>query len=357
MELTIIEPHGWKKSVMPSKALIRIGADPANDISLTSAQISPVHLQIQYSPDSPSRCTVMNLGNAVEVLHLNDSNEFPAYAIFQVGNGDEIVLDSYRIQFSLPFVAQTVTDSQSIKAFVSFPDATLRPGAATIGTLTLQNDGLQSACQFEVALEGFPVDCMQIDPVPVLFPGAKEEIQIRLFHHKFYPIAGPQELILTISAPSSYPGEHVVIRQGLYVAPLLKHSMDIIDDLAIDIPSEKTEESPIIEPLKIPASGEVKRISSASGKSVQAPDETSGDIHEKPVNEVLSINPESGHQGSVLNAIQEIPEEPDPKTSSPSTVNLPEKKEETPGTRPEQGRPQPKVVKNLSDDFWDEETG
>jgi hypothetical protein len=91
---------------------------------------------------------------------------------------------------------------------------------ATTGVLTLKNAGEHSACQFRVDIEGLPADCFQIDPIPLMYSGAQEEVRIRIFHRILYPPAGLQTIVLKISAPESYSGEELIIRQDIYVTPV-----------------------------------------------------------------------------------------------------------------------------------------
>jgi len=105
MELTIIEQNGWKKSVEIKKAVIRIGSAAANDVQLTSPQISPVQLQLHYLQENPSTCKVLNVGGEVVVWQNQSQAVLPPYALTHISNGSEIVLGEYRIQFKLPFAA------------------------------------------------------------------------------------------------------------------------------------------------------------------------------------------------------------------------------------------------------------
>jgi hypothetical protein len=64
-----------------------------------------------------------------------------------------------------------------------------------------------------------------------MYPGAQEEVRIRLFHQTTFPQAGYHTLSVVISAPVSYPGEELLLQQKIYVAPVFKQGLEIIDDL------------------------------------------------------------------------------------------------------------------------------
>jgi hypothetical protein len=125
-----------------------------------------------------------------------------------------------------------VQKSHLIEASLSFPEAVLRPASTLAGSLRVKNIGDRQGVQFQVSLKGLPDDCYQIDPLPTMYPGAEEEVQVRLFHHTVTPPAGLHELFLTISAPVDYGSEELVIRQGLFVTPVLAHEVIILDSYA-----------------------------------------------------------------------------------------------------------------------------
>lgn len=378
MELTIVEKNGWKKSVKFEKAIIRIGSDSANEVQLASPEISPVQLQLHYLKDNPSTCKVLNLGSDVVVWQNQSQAVLPPYAITPVSNGSEIVLGEYRIQFKLPFAARTIADSRSIQASLHFPDATLSPDRKAVGILSLKNTGLESACQFEVVLQGLPADCMQVDPVPLLYPGAQEDVRVQLFHRKLYPTAGAQELAIEVFSPASYPGEQVIIRQGIYVTPVLEHTVKIIDDMSREEQGEEVQAvtvgvlTPIVDHTPTPPAREavspsvdiVATVSSVETKPIISappvetnPQETSVIVEQpRPVTPQIAPAPPKNTQANSFSETplpiqsQKKPENHQEKTKK--LDNPPAISESDPGSTP---IPKPRVVRSPSDDFWDEE--
>jgi hypothetical protein len=378
MELTIIEQNGWKKSVEFKKAIIRIGSDSANDVQLPSSQIAPVQLQIHYLQENPSSCKVLNLGGDVVVWQNQSQTVLPPYSITHINNGSEIVMGEYRIQFKLPFAASTISESHSIQAFLSFPDAVLRLDKIAVGVLSLKNTGVESACQFEVGLQGLPPDCMQVDPVPLLYPGAQEDVKVQLFHRKLYPAAGAQELTVIVSSPGSYPGEQVIIRQGIYVAPVLEHSVKIIDDMVREeqLEDEQGVAAGVPGPIpdQISAPPVIEEVISPVGIVAPLPPVESQPIISAPPAEtkpqpssVIMMQPESVAPQTTPENLQNTAADSVPGTSPSPPLNkkpeiiteisskpdIPlEKSESEPDSSP---RPKPRVVHSPSDDFWDEE--
>ncbi len=232
MELLIVEKNGWSKPVKINRAITRIGSASSNDIQLQSAEIASVHLQILYSTNSASSCKVVNLAHEITARVSREIRQLPPYAAVDIRDGDEILFDDYSITFRLPLSADVMQSATMIDASLSFADAVLRPGFATTGLLTIKNAGKRSACQFMVDLNGLPADCFQIDPIPLMYSGAEEEVRIRIFHRVLYPLAGLQKLVLKVSAPESYPGEELIIQQGIYIAPVFKHTLELVDDLS-----------------------------------------------------------------------------------------------------------------------------
>jgi hypothetical protein len=253
MELIITESHGWMKPMTLEKAIIRIGSASGNDIQLQSPKIAPVHLQVLYSPDMPSVCRVLNLADGVLLKTRREKAKLISAGIHEISDGDEIVIDSYTLTFHLPLGASYLRKSDVIEGSLSIPDAVLWPNSPLNCAVIVKNAGNQDACQFQITMSGLPEDCFQIDPVPLMYPGAQEEVRLQLYHHTTYPEAGHHELEIHISSPEDYPGEEMVIKQGIYVAPLFKQSLELIDDIPVkSIPVTLPEIRVVTEALPEP---------------------------------------------------------------------------------------------------------
>ncbi len=232
MELIITEVNGWSKVLEISKAITRLGSASSVDIQLHSKDIAPLQLQILSNPDLPTGCRILNLvSERLEVKSNGASYPIPPYSTYDVNNGDEIQLGEYRVAFRLPLTTTLLRSSKIIQASLTFPDALLQPDLNLYGRLVIKNSGDRKACQFQAQLKGFPQDCFHIDPIPLLYPGAQEEVQVQLIHKITYPQSGLYDLLLSISAPEFYPGEEVVIKQGIFVAPVFRQEIEILDDI------------------------------------------------------------------------------------------------------------------------------
>ncbi len=251
MELLIVEKSGWSKSIKTDRAVIRVGSAPSNDVQLQSPKIASVHIQILHSTDTDSSCKVVNLAHEITARVSREIHRLPPYAAVDVRDGDEILLDNYSITFRLPLSANVTQSAKRIQAALSFADAVLQPKFATTGVLTIKNAGEHSACQFQVDIEGLPADCFQIDPIPLMYSSAQEEVRIRIFHRILYPPAGLQTIVLKVSAPEGYPGEELIIRQGIYVTPVFKQALELFDDLSAATKLKKQAEpvNSTVEPV------------------------------------------------------------------------------------------------------------
>jgi len=240
MKLIITDFNNWEKSILLDKAVFRVGASTNNDIQLDSPNIAPTHLQFNYLPEKFG-CKVLNLGSDLTIKQgaYQDVLQSYASAIFQ--NGEEILLGDYRIRLELPLITKTIQNSKAIHASLEFPDTTLYPHTPTVGWLTVQNSGEESPSQFHLSVSGLPADCVKIDPIPLLYSGAQEKVRIQLFHRGQYPHAGLTELSIRVFAPGDYPGEQVLIEQGIYVTPIFEQELIFDEDAPL---MEETSAAP-----------------------------------------------------------------------------------------------------------------
>lgn len=233
MNIIITEVNGWSKTLEVKKAITRIGNAPSVDVQIPSNSIAPLHLQILSNPELPTGCRVVNLSSQLEFIHHGNLTPLEPYSTQDINDGDEIRLGEYRLTFQVPFSTAFLRTCKSIEATLNLTDTTLQPHLALDGVLTVKNVGEQDACQFQVSLSGLPEDCFHIDPIPLLYPGAQEDVHVRFFHQITYPQAGRRDLLITINAPDDYPGEELVIRQSLFIAPVFKQALELLDDIAL----------------------------------------------------------------------------------------------------------------------------
>jgi hypothetical protein len=285
MELMIIDKNGWSKILPIQKAITRIGSDPTNEIQLESDLISPVHLQIIYSPEYPSRCKLINLSDEVIVHTGFDDITLLSYQTIDLRDGFEIKAGGFRLIPKLPLAAGTMQTSNKIDASLSFPDPILRPGYPAVGYLTITNKGDQPDCQFDITLQGLAEDCWEVDPIPLMYPGAQESTRVELFHRGHYPEAGSQEIILSITAPEHYPSEELVIKQEVIVLPVYKQSLEIIDDVveALTDPAQMEADPGKEDGVEINAASSMEPPSSPEKGDGTHPDPEPSGIHGEPM--------------------------------------------------------------------------
>jgi hypothetical protein len=254
MKLTILEENGAKHLITLEKAVTRVGSSPANDICLRSPGISPVHLQIFYNNAAPAICKIANLAAPTALRAQGNNQTLPPYGTTELRAGDEILLESFRLVLQLPITSATLNTSQKLSAEFFMHDPTLRPETPAVGRILLKNIGERPASQFHITISGIPQTCYQIDPVPLLYPGAQEEVNVRFMHRHTEPTAGFHTLTITVSAPGVYPGEQTSLQQGIYVLPHLGQHLQILDDmpapqainspLALVLAAEPIQDSP-----------------------------------------------------------------------------------------------------------------
>ena len=329
MKIIIADQNNWEKSVEVQKAVVRIGSADTSDIPLSSASIAPVHLQLHYLPEEFG-CKVLNLGSAVTVMRSEHEEALQSYARTDLQNGDEIVLGEYRIRVQLPITTKVIQASRSIGASLSFPNTTLYSHAPTVGWLTVENIGEQSPSQFHVDISGLPDECVKIDPIPLLYAGAQEEVRVQLFHRGMYPYAGLTALSIRVFAPGDYPGEQVLIEQGIYVAPVFEQSLEFANDL-IDI-----EAAPAL-----PVSAPEPTISAIPKNLPSTP---------PPPRETLSPVPlPSPEPIPTPIAVKKVEVKEVEPISTPKEAPQPE-----PVVQKAKPMPKPVIVRDLPDEFWDE---
>ena len=92
-----------------------------------------------------------------------------------------------------------------------------------------------------------------------MYSGAQEEVRIQIFHRILYPPAGRQTIVLKVSAPESYPGEELIIRQGIYVTPVFKQALELFDDVRAAAELRKQTE---VKPVSVlqPAPGALSEL-------------------------------------------------------------------------------------------------
>jgi len=361
----------------------------------------------RFPPDYAASCKLVNLASEIVVHGDDDDYPVPRLGNIEIRDGDEIELGEYRIALKIPLTAEYLRKSGQIGAELSMPDAVVRPDITTVGHLTIKNIGMQPDCQFRVLLSGFPEDCYQIDPVPLMYPDAVEEVRVQLYHRKHYPSVGFHDLHFYISAPSNYPGEELIIKQGIYVVPVFDQTLTLTDDLAepnptfgVDTPiqddpvpaAEKVERPStpkLVIPEPPPTPIEVERPEDQDPEPSDRSEDSTSLEEAEPTPTLTSPKPasadafperpalddvdQSAESTLITPAPVEVPEEADeivdvetldepeaqvqeePQPETPEPAPAPETAPVREETKPDQDRPKVKVVRKQFDEFWEEE--
>ncbi|MCJ7625378.1 MAG: FHA domain-containing protein, partial [Anaerolineaceae bacterium] len=253
--IRIINRLGWSRSIELKKALMLVGSAPSNDIVLLAdygSGVAPVHLQLICSDVNEGAFQIINLTGA-------ETQIFNSQMVSRVSispNSSQNVMDGDSIplgDFNLVFELQTHQGisierrSEHIGMKLEIPNLQLRPEGKLSGVLCVKNLGEQKRCQFEIDLEGLPVDCYQIAPAPLLFPGAQDELLIRFFHHGIRPEAGLRQVTLRASAVGAYPREEITLTLELEVFPVYQYSLQIHDQEFWEMDDSPVDDSEVDE--------------------------------------------------------------------------------------------------------------
>ena len=233
--IEIMDTGGWSRTFALEKNRVMVGSAPFNDLVLSEERgggIAPTHLQLFYTPGETNSLRVINLVNRPLTARAPNSHvdrTIPASGSGWLQNGDQLEVGDFQLKITLSAQGGIIqsTRSEHLGVTLELPGHELRPDSSLAGRLTLVNFGEQSRCQFEITLEGLPDECFKLDPAPLLYPGGKEQLQIRFFHRGILPPAGPVNITLRACAPNAYPTEIVIIDETLFVMPVFCFDLTI----------------------------------------------------------------------------------------------------------------------------------
>ncbi len=251
--LEVTDPTGWRKEYSLEKAIVFIGSDLNNDISLDvkhGAGISPRHLQLIAVPDGGYR--LVNLGDSNVVVGQEVQRELSPHLSAELLNGDLIKVGEFQLTFrgSVWTVAgRSGNRSQNISINLALPATELQPHQSLDGHVTITNFGDFAGAQFEVELTGFDPSCFELEPGPLLSSGAAKEVYFRLDHKGNHPPAGDATITIRVSAPAAYPGEQASISQVIRVMPYFKHRLILPDPSR---PPTQQESKSSVQPTRPP---------------------------------------------------------------------------------------------------------
>jgi hypothetical protein len=242
----------WQREFILDKALLYIGSAPGNDIVLPidrGTGVAARQVQLVALGEEDPRYRVVNLGPGEVRIVSEDGRTAPgdvrlaARAVGIVGDGDELQLGDFAVRFSLgdgasaPARARAAGGQQGVRPRGSgdiglgfhLSRTVLETDQPIEGTIAIQNAGDKPGVQFRIELSGYPADCYEMGPGPILFPGAEKQVPLRLYHpQRPDPAAGERELVVRVSAPDAYPGQRAEAAQTIRVAPFYRHALRFV---------------------------------------------------------------------------------------------------------------------------------
>ncbi len=264
--VVLTNEQGWQKRYPLEEGVYVVGSAADARIRLPAGEgIAPYHIQLVNS----AREACMRLVNLSEwVLPVKSGAQdvrVEPGQLRDVFDGETIFLDALAIQFEIhKHPVQTAIIQEENRNVIGLrmvlSGQVLYPGGTLTGTLYLRNLGTE-ACQFDIELDGLPPDCYEISPPALIHAGGEESTEIHFFHRKTTPAPGAHTFDLRVSAPNTYPGRDLIIRQSLKVMPCYDYQFgfDLPDEQGIELEQsadavvETLEAAPAplsIEPVK-----------------------------------------------------------------------------------------------------------
>jgi len=227
-QIEVLDKEGWRKVFELTKNLIHIGSDARNDIVLDYMRgggVAPQHLQLIMAPGRP--CRLVNLsGSDVIVTSEGGAILGPRLAL-DISNETTLAVGEFTVTFRGESVLKK-SRSNVIGMALTLPTYNLTPGRSTRGSITLSNLGNKAGVQFKLEVEGLPLECYTIGPVPMLYPQASMDIPFALSYDANSNLtAGDYHFSIHASAMEAYPDERASISRVVRILPEYKHRMRI----------------------------------------------------------------------------------------------------------------------------------
>ncbi len=230
--------QNWRQAVALQKAIAYIGSAPGVDVPLESragTPIDPRHIQLLPGPAGGYR--VVNLGRA-EIfvggrgLQQYSVADLPPGGSLQIGDYTLTLLGASPNGHSAPApsvdAGRRPAGARSIQLRLNLSDLEIAVARPLEGSVTVGNAGEQASVQFRLDVLGWPPDCVEIGPGPLLFPGAEKEVSFRLYHPRSprYP-AGEHTVLIRATAPAAYPAEAAEVTLRPRLAAYYNHVLRV----------------------------------------------------------------------------------------------------------------------------------
>jgi hypothetical protein len=231
----VADREGWHKEYPLAKAIVSIGSDPRNDVVLERTRgggVSPRHLQLISATDGPGY-RLINMGDTD--VQVGQGQALAPRAFAEIGPNETVRVGEFILVFygegRLPAARSgggggRDTKSASIGLTLSVSGTRLALGQPLDGVATIRNQGDKTGVQFKLEADGLDPQCVEIGPMPILFPNAEKEVFFRVHHPQAArPLAGEFRLRLRASAPAAYPGESTTAAAVIQVDPFYSHEL------------------------------------------------------------------------------------------------------------------------------------
>lgn len=246
--IEITDKDGWRKEFFLQKRLIYIGNDSRNDIVLSAYRgtgVAPRHLQLVIAPGGSIQCSAVNLSAQEIAMGPNGERLLQPSSAIEVTDGESFHLGDFVLVFHLqealaqPAIpvdgdlraarAPSKANSASIGLRVSLSQVAIAPNSTIEGMIYVSNQGSMPGVQFRLGIDGFPADCYEIGPVPILFPGAEKGVPVH-FYHPCRPdvLAGSRPVSFWADAADAYPGESAVLSRDIRILPFYSHKLRLL---------------------------------------------------------------------------------------------------------------------------------
>ncbi len=368
-KIEVINRDGWHKEYPLQKSIIHIGSASSNDIILEDpgdSGIAPLHAQLIASGNDNGAYKLVNLANIDIPLGSKGDQVLATRAVLDLVDGETFRLGDFTLIFhgqeaGRGNVATTRRgNGKNIGLSLLIPQTQLVPNRSLEGVIVVSNYGEQGS-KFDLELEGLDSAYYDMSPGPLLSPGAKKEVALRIHHRGSKPLAGEWQLTIRATAPKAYPGQQASVSQVIQILPFYQHKLRLIDSddiqslsstneavpiqpaddnlqrpIETDLPPKAgdtwnvepaIESSPPDAPLKLRASAPIQPQSTATTNSVEAtPPSQTQDLWDAPV----EVAPPLQTQTSLSPQAQDLWEAYNDQSGSDDAVGEAEEKKPEP---------------------------
>ncbi len=237
--IEVIDRDGWRKEFPLERPIVHIGSNPRSDLVLEPGRgtgVAPLHVQLIVSTQS-SGCQLVNLGNTDILLGPPDDQSLPPRSVIRIVNGTAFKLGDFTLVFYGDEDEGTsdsfTSHSNNIGLDLSLPQTRLAANQALGGVVVVSNLGDQTGVQFNLKLEGLEHDCYNIEPGPLLPPGADRGVSFHIYHRGNKPLAGDCRITVRATAPRAYPGEQATVSRVIQVLPFYRHKLHLVSPAGV----------------------------------------------------------------------------------------------------------------------------